>query len=48
MPSQRTKSEDFAMCLRNAGYAASLEVRKLYMVQKDPDAEANDLLRVID
>ncbi len=48
MPSQRTTSEDFAVCLRNAGYAASLEVRKLYMVLKDPDAEANDLLRVID
>ncbi len=36
------------MCLRNAGFAASLEVRKLYAVVEDPDAEANDLIRVID
>lgn len=36
------------MCLRNTGYAASLEVRKLYPVLNDPDAEANDLIRVID
>jgi len=36
------------VCLRNRGYAASLETRKLYAVVKDPDAEANDLIRVID
>jgi len=36
------------VCLRNAGYAASLVIRKLYPVLRDPDAEANDLIRVID
>ena len=36
------------MCLRNAGFAASLEVRKLYPFISDPDAEANGLIRVID
>ena len=36
------------MCLRNRGYAASIEVRKLYPVLSDPDAAANDLIRVID
>ena len=36
------------MCLRNDGYAASLEVRKLYPFINDPDAEANELIRVID
>ena len=36
------------MCIRNAGFAASLEVRKLYPVVADPDAEANDLVRVVD
>ena len=36
------------MCLRNTGFAASLEVRKLYAVVEDLDAEANDLIRVID
>lgn len=34
--------------MRNAGYAASLEIRKLYPVLRDPDAEANALIRVID
>ncbi|HEY1497416.1 MAG TPA: hypothetical protein VGF49_22820 [Candidatus Solibacter sp.] len=36
------------MCLRNGGFDASLEVRKLYPVVDDPDAEANNLIRVID
>ena len=36
------------MCLRNRGYAASLEARKLYPVLSDPDAVAHDLVRVFD
>jgi len=36
------------VCLRNSGYAASLEVRKLYPIVNDPGAAANDLIRVID
>ncbi len=36
------------MCIRNTGYDASLEVRKLYAVVPDGDAETNDLIRVID
>jgi len=43
MRTHRAKTEGFAVCLRNRGYAASLEVRKLY-----PDAAANDLIRVVD
>jgi hypothetical protein len=42
------KTEGFAVCLRNRGYAASLEVRKLFPVVKNPDAGANELIRVID
>jgi hypothetical protein len=45
---RRNKSQGFAVCLRNAGFAASLEVRKLYPVLDDPDAEENNLIRVID
>ena len=48
MPTRRRKTEGFAVCLRSAGYTASLEPRKLYPVLRDPDAEANDLIRVID
>jgi hypothetical protein len=43
-----TKTEGFAVCLRNSGFAASLEVRKLYPFLKDPEAEANNLIRVVD
>jgi hypothetical protein len=38
----------FAVCLRNAGFAASLEVRKLYQFIDDPEAEANHLIRIVD
>jgi hypothetical protein len=48
MPSRRTRTQGFAVCIRNTGFAASLEVRKLYPVVDDPDAGRNDLIRVID
>lgn len=38
----------FAVCIRNVGYEASLELRKLYEVIPDPDAERDGMLRVID
>jgi hypothetical protein len=43
-----TRKKGYAVCLQNGGFAASLEVRKLYRVLNDPDAEANGLIRVID
>lgn len=48
MRTRKAKTEGFAVCLRNRGYAAALEVRKLYPVVKDPEAAAEDLIRVID
>lgn len=48
MPSRRAKSHQFAVCLSNAGYKASLEVRKLYSVVDDHGAETDHLIRVID
>jgi hypothetical protein len=38
----------FVICIRNSGYLASLELRKLYEVIEDPQAETDDMLRVID
>ena len=38
----------FAVCVRNAGNEASLELRKLYEVVPDPDAEIDGMIRVID
>ena len=48
MRTQRARTAGFAVCLRNRGYAASLEVRKLYPVVNDPETATNDLIRVID
>ena len=48
MPSRRLKPRQFAVCLANAGYKASLDVRKLYGVLDDPAAETDNLIRVID
>ena len=48
MPTRRRKIESYAICMRNTGFAASLEVRKLYPVLADADADANDPVRVID
>jgi hypothetical protein len=42
------KTQEYAVCLRNTGFGVSLEVRKLYRVVEDADAEANHLIRVID
>jgi hypothetical protein len=48
MRTRQLKSQGFAVCLRNGGFRASLEVRKLYAVLNDPKAEEDDLIRVID
>jgi hypothetical protein len=37
-----------AVCVGNRGFAASLERRKLYQVLPDREAEARELLRVVD
>ncbi len=38
----------FAVCVDNADYPASLEVRKIYRVISDQDAEQDGDLRIID
>jgi hypothetical protein len=42
------RKKGFVVCLRNEGFAASLEVRKLYPFIDDPEAEARKLIRVVD
>ncbi len=39
---------EFAICVENTGYPASLELRKLYRVLPDDDAALDGDLRVID
>ena len=38
----------FVVCLKNEGYSASLELRKIYRVVPDGDAAAHGLMRVVD
>lgn len=39
---------EFAICVDNRGYEVSLEMRKLYEVITDVDAEKHGQIRVID
>ena len=38
----------YVLCVKNDGYDASLEKRKVYRVVPDQSAEARSLLRVVD
>ncbi|HWW60632.1 MAG TPA: hypothetical protein VN181_04615 [Thermoanaerobaculia bacterium] len=38
----------FAVCVRNDGYRASLELRKLYQVLHDDFANEHNMIRVVD
>jgi hypothetical protein len=39
---------EFVVCLKNEGYAASLERHKIYRILPDPQAEKDGDLRIID
>lgn len=43
-----TRDRRFVVCVRNAGYPASLEQNKIYVAIPDEDAERHGQLRVID
>lgn len=38
----------FAICVKNEGFEASLEIRKVYDLLPDAEAESHGMLRVID
>jgi hypothetical protein len=42
------KNIKYVVCVQNKGYPASLELRKLYEVLPDADAEGHGLIRVVD
>jgi hypothetical protein len=48
MKTELSQANQFAVCLNNEGYKASLEIGKIYRVIADKEAEANGLIRVID
>ncbi len=43
-----TSSRRFVVCVRNAGYGASLEKNKIYVALPDEDAERLGQIRVVD
>jgi hypothetical protein len=38
----------FFLCIKNEGYAASLQVRTVYLGISDPQAESHGMLRIVD
>lgn len=48
MKSRKSRSKQFAVCIDNRGYPASLELHKIYRVIPDNDATAEGDLRVVD
>ena len=48
MMKQNTSKTQFVVCINNEGYAASLELRKIYQVLIDDHAADHHLVRVID
>lgn len=44
----RSTRKQFVVCLRNKGYEASLERRKIYQVIADTEAAKHKQIRVID
>ncbi len=48
MKERKKKRREFAVCVRNTGYPASLELRKIYEILPDAEAAAHGLVRVID
>jgi hypothetical protein len=45
---QKQDKPQFVVCIKNEGYNASLELRKIYRVVPDASAAAHRLIRVID
>jgi hypothetical protein len=47
-PTMMSSEKHFVVCVRNDEYEGALELRKIYEVLDDHDAEPHDLIRVID
>ena len=39
---------EYVVCIRNEDYTTSLELRKIYEVMPDSDAEAHGMIRLVD
>jgi len=45
---EKKKEQQFAICVKNKEYPASLEVRKIYEVVPDEKAAKHGMVRIID
>ena len=48
MKRKRNQTVQFAVCLNNEGYPASLQVGKLYRVIADAEASGHGYIRIVD
>ena len=48
MKKSKESSPQFAVCVDNAGYPASLELHKIYRVLPDAEAASDGDLRIVD
>jgi hypothetical protein len=48
MKNRRKPHNRFAVCIKNKGYEASLEIGKLYRVVPDQEAEGHGYVRIVD
>ncbi len=47
-PAARSRAKTLVVCIKNDGYSASLEKRKIYIAVPDAAAERRALVRVVD
>ena len=45
---KQTQAKQLVVCIKNEGYRASLEKRKIYVALRDAAAEKHGLLRIVD
>ena len=48
MKKRRKPPARFAVCIKNKGYEASLEIGKLYRIVPDQEAEGHGYIRIVD
>ncbi len=48
MPMAKTQAKQLVVCIDNADYAVALERRKIYVALRDPQAQKQGLVRIVD
>ena len=44
----KAQAKQLVVCIKNEGYAVSIEKRKIYVALRDAAAEKHDMLRIVD